>query len=202
MSSDLFLNSILLNFEQKLKIANQRIDWSCKPIEEAYHCVLFGGELENVDNRELTRYEKALENICDNFGWDRLTHNYVFFIIVGLFIRKFCSSTFLTDLEIQKNRETVHVDENSNEMPYFDYLSKYLKIDRRHLPENWFNQYNPLTPEFSWYFNETIQYSTNIQFHGNSMRAFYHQPRVIVDDCCKLKELIVFYAGEQTMHDL
>ena len=84
----------------------------------------------------------------------------------------------------------------------YDYLLEYLSIDRRNLPDNWFNKYHSNTPEFSWYFNEIVHYSMNAQFHGNSMRVFLGQPRVIVKDCRRLKELIVFYAGEQTMRDL
>ena len=202
MSSDLFLKSLLLDFEEKLKIANKTLNWNYEPIEEAYHCLLFGGNMEDVDNRELTRYEESLENICSDFGWDRLTHNYVFFVIVGLFIRKFCSTTFLTDSEIHKNRENICIDDDSREMSYYDYLLKYLNIDRKNLPDNWFNKYNSHTPEFSWYFNETVHHSVSNQSYSNSMRAFFNQPRVIVEDCRRLKELIVFYAGEQTMRDL
>jgi hypothetical protein len=202
MSSNLFLKSLLLDFEEKLKIANKTLNWNYEPIEEAYHCLLFGGNMEDVDNRELTRYEESLENICSDFGWDRLTHNYVFFVIVGLFIRKFCSTTVLTDSEIHKNRENICIDNDSREMPYYDYLLKYLNIDRKNLPDNWFNKYNSHTPEFSWYFNETVHYSVSNQSYSNSIRMFFNQPKVIVEDCRRLKELIVFYAGEQTMRDL
>ena len=158
--------------------------------------------MEDVDNRELTRYEESLENICNDFGWDKLTHNYVFFVIVGLFVRKFCSTTFLTDSEIHRNRENIYIDDDSREMPYYDYLLEYLSIDRRNLPDNWFNKYHSHTPEFSWYFNEIVHYSMSAQFHGNSMRVFLGQPSVVVEDCRRLKDLIAFYAGEQTMRDL
>ena len=201
LSSDLFLKSLLLDYEEKLKLANKTLKWDYEQIEEAYQCLLFGGNLERVDNRELTRYQEALENICNNFGWGKLNHNYVFLVIVGLFIRKFCSSTFLSDLEIQTNREKVYIDDEAREMPYFDYLFKYLGINRKNLPDNWFNKYNPNTPEFSWYFNEIIHYSTNTPFYGNAMRAFLGKVGVSTDDCRRLKELIVFYAGEQTMRD-
>lgn len=202
MSSDLFLKTLLWDFQEKLKIANTTLNWSYEPIEEAYHCLLFGGNLESVDNRELTRYEEALDNICNDFGWNQLTHNYVFFIIVGLFIRKFYSPTFLTDSEIKANYEMIYIEDGSKEMPYFDYLLKYLNIDRRNLPENWSRTYHYYTPAFSWYFNEIIHYSTSTAPYGNSLRAFSNQPRIIVDDCRKLKNLIAFYAGEQTMREL
>ena len=56
-------NIFPIDFEEKLKIANKTLNWNYEPIEEAYHCLLFGGNMEDVDNRELTRYEESLENI-------------------------------------------------------------------------------------------------------------------------------------------
>ena len=77
------------------------------PVNLAYYCLLYGNQkvLSKVDNRELTRYYEGLMNICNDFGWQRMNQQYVFFVILALYIRKVLSSTFLdTDEIIDKQK--------------------------------------------------------------------------------------------------
>lgn len=81
------------------------------------------------------------------------------------------------------------------EMPYFDYIFKYLGLDKYHLPETFqkFNKFNI----YSWTFNEIIYCSWNDYIPNNDFRLFNGYPTVNTEDCKTLCKLIVLYGSEQ-----
>lgn len=207
-NASIYLEKLLNGFYEKLNSTNPSI--SEKSIYMAYLCLLYGSEnvLEKVDNRELDRYFDAINKICNDFGWVKITNEYSFFIVIALFIRKNISQTFLTEKEIIENQQSIddgdiqddEIDYNSKkEMPYYDYVFEYLGIDKKNLPESikrlYVYNYSFLST-YIWCFNETVCYSLGGNFNGNEMRAFYHQPTVNVEDCKKLRVLVVKYGGE------
>lgn len=123
------------------------------------------------------------------------------FIILALFIRKHILSTFLSEKEMSDNqksvesktvRDSVTHGKFDDEMSYFDYLLKYIGIDRENLPENIVQLYHwggSHISEFSWWFNEIVYFSMGKQFYHNEMRAFYHQPTIHPDQCQELLRL-------------
>ena len=195
-SSNEYLKNLLVDFENTL------------PASAAYLCMIHGKNnvLENVDNREIFRYYECLLKICNEFGWERLTREYVFFIIVALLIRKNIAHTFLNIDEIQRNQQRVDGQLVNREtsyqgrhkkMPYVDYLNHHLGLARENLPEEirQLRQGASIILELSWDFNEIVCYSAGKEFNGNSMRAFYHQPTVHTEICQELRRLIILYGG-------
>lgn len=205
-----YLESLLKDFYSTLNLTNNSITEAS--VCMAYQCLLYGSKqvLENADNREIIRYIETINQVCDDFGWQKLTSEYVFFIIIALYIRKNISSSFLITKEIKENQDIVNMGEiqvneldftNNKEMPYFDYLLKYLGIDRKKLPYivngTHYFQTDSIIASFIWCFNEIIYYSLGGNFNLNEMRVFLHQPKVNVEDCKKLRELVIKYGGER-----
>lgn len=172
----------------------------------AYQCLLYGSEkvLDRADNRELTRYFEGVMNICNDYGWEKLKPHYVFFILVALYIRKFISPTFLNEDEIIKNQNDIYgrfikSPGNGDEMPYYDYLAKYLGFDVTKPPKELFRylKSEKYLTDIINSFNETVYCSTQEHFNGNEMRVFLHEPTVYPEDCKELCRLVVLYGGEQ-----
>lgn len=202
-----YLESLLKDFYNTLKSIHKNA--TEEPIRAAYQCLLYGSEnlLAKIDNRELDRYLDAISRVCNDLDWQKLTPYYVFFIIIALFIRKNISQSFLNEYDINqrqyktfnlfKSRSTV---DNGTEMPYFDYVLENIGVNRKSLPEpikQIYTYNNNYIPEFIWYFNEIIYYSLGGNFNLNEMRVFLHQPKVNVEDCKKLRDLVIKYGGER-----
>ena len=179
------------------------------PVKLAYQCLLYGSEkaLDKADNRELTRYFECVTNVCNDFGWQKLNPQYVFFVLLALYIRKIISPTFLNADEIVANQNRISEtyknlssDEKQYVMPYYDYLEEFLGVDRNNPPEEFSRLYqwsdSHLT-EFSWTFNEMIYSLKKQYFSYNEIRRFFGQPIVKPDDCKELCRLVILYGGEQ-----
>lgn len=197
-NADIYCKRLFNDFGEQLKKIKTRIEWEMGPVEQAYLCLFYGkGKVfQKMDNRSLTRYFDSLQKVCNGFEWERLTTYYIFFIIVGLFIRKNISSLFLNSNEIMQKQAKIDQEKSDDErrMPYYDYLKEYIGVDRKNLPEQL--QYRHIQ-ELSWYFNETICYSLGKNFMDNEMRAFYNKPMIFPSDCQKLRNLIIQYGGEK-----
>lgn len=174
----------------------------------AYQCLLYGSEkvLDRADNRELTRYFEGVMNICNDFGWQKLNPQYVFFVLLALYIRKIISPTFLNEDKIVANQSSITEtynnlqDEKQYEMPYYDYLKEFLGVDRSNPPEEFRRLYQwsgSHIAEFSLAFNETVYYSMGQQFHYNEIRSFNGRPTVKPEACKELCRLVILYGGEQ-----
>ena len=204
-SANEYLKNLLDDFIKKFdKLEGEHND-QAYVTNIAFQCLLHSANkvLEKVDNRELSRYYDSLLNVCNNFGWQRLTPYYVFFIVIGLYIRKNISSTFLTEAEIASNQEDANDTQeqfaNRPMMNYFDYMDEYLGIDRENLPHDLYG-FNHI-PTLSWSFNEMVHYSLGKQFKYNELRIFHNQPRVNSQHCQELRQLIILYGGEQERCD-
>lgn len=179
------------------------------PVKLAYQCLLYGSKkaLDKADNRELTRYFECVTNVCNDFGWQKLNPQYVFFVLLALYIRKIISPTFLNVDEIVANQNRIYEayknrssDEIQCVMPYYDYLKEFLGVDRSNPPEEFSRLYQwngRQIAEFSWTFNETVYYSMGQQFPYNEMRRFNCQPMVKPEACKELCRLVILYGGEQ-----
>ena len=179
------------------------------PVKLAYQCLLYGSEkaLDKADNRELTRYFECVTNVCNDFGWQKLNPQYVFFVLLALYIRKIISPTFLNADEIVANQnrrsetyKNLSSDERRYVMPYYDYLETFLGVDRNNPPEEFSRLYqwsDSHLAEFSWTFNEMIYSLKKQYFSYNEIRRFFGQPIVKPDDCKELCRLVILYGGEQ-----
>lgn len=180
------------------------------PAKLAYQCLLYGDErvLDKADNREITRYYDGVMNACNDFGWEKMKNPYyIFFVLVALYIRRIIASSFLdaedvlsNQVELSNDFENLSQEEQKLNMPYVDYLLKYLGLDRDNPPEE-FRQLYPWggsgVAEYSWTFNETVYYSLSEDVPNNDWRRFYGQPTINPEDCKTLCKLIVLYGGEQ-----
>lgn len=203
MSSSLYLKNLINDFANELlKVNNDNLDMNDRAdwlyLVFAFRCLNYGSQnvLDKVDNREITRYYSCLHYVCNAFGWDRLNPRYVFFIIVGLFIRKEVSQTFLNSDEIYNNYKQI-----KDQAYYFDYLEKYLGVTDKILMENMPDYSYPYignVPRFVWEFNEIVHFSIHMQQDNkNALRRFQGRAPVIVEDCKDLRRLIMLYGGEQ-----
>lgn len=208
ISANEYLKNLLEDFKKNFEKLQAPANEVALPVNLAYYCLLYGSgkALDNVDNRELTRYYEGVMNVCNDFGWQRLNQQYLFFVLIAFYIRKIISATFLNADEIIKNQRpvdeycnTLSSEEQKYVMPYFDYLNRYLGIDRKNIPEEISRIYRGASrvPEFSWAFNESIYYSLGQQFGYNELRRFYGQPMVFPEVCKELCRLIIYYGGEQ-----
>lgn len=208
-SANEYLNNLLTEYVksfEKLQPPTNEVEY---PVKLAYQCLLYGSEkaLDKADNRELTHYFECVANVCNDFGWQRLNQQYVFFILLALYIRKIISSKFLNVDEIVTNQNNVSEtyanlspEEKQYVMPYYDYLEEYLGVDRRNLSEEFSRLYQwngSRIAEFSWWFNETVYFSVEQQFPYYEMLRFNYQPVVNPDDCKELCRLVILYGGEQ-----
>ena len=203
VAAPIFLSNLLKDFSQKLINENKTLKWIEEPLLYGYQCLYYGElkVLEKVDNREIFRYFNSIVSIFEEFGYEKLTVEYVFFIVLSLFIKLFVNKNFLDNNEIKDNQELIDEsiqsydsNERRNIMPYHDYLLENIGIDRTGLPNEIprFNYYTKI-PELSWYFNEIVCYSVKDKFFNNSMRAFMHQPQVHTDHCKMLRDLVLKY---------
>ena len=199
------LEEYIQSFE-KIQVSANEVEL---PVKLAYQCLLYGSEkaLDKADNRELTRYFECVTNVCNDFGWQKLNPQYVFFVLLALYIRKIISPTFLNADEIVANQNRISEtyknlssDEKQYVMPYYDYLVEFLGVDRSNPPEEFSRLYQwngSQIAEFSWAFNETVYFSMGQQFPYNEMRRFLGQPMVKPDACKELCRLVILYGGEQ-----
>lgn len=209
ISANEYLKNLLEDFKKNFEKLQVPANEVALPVNLAYNCLLYGNQkvLSKVDNRELTRYYEGLMNICNDFGWQRMNQQYVFFVILALYIRKVLSSTFLdTDENIDKQKgitdyyNSLSPDESKYEMPYYDYVQFFLGVDRKDPPDEFKQIYGwsgSHVAEFSWAFNEIVYYSLGQSFRYNELRRFYGQPMVFPEVCKELCRLIIYYGGEQ-----
>ena len=208
-SANEYLNNLLTEYTksfEKLQPPTNEVEY---PVKLAYQCLLYGSKkaLDKADNRELTCYFECVANVCNDFGWQRLNQQYVFFILLALYIRKIISPTFLNADEIVAKQNSISetyknlsLDEKQYVMPYYDYLEEFLGVDRSNPPEEFSQKsyvYINHIPLFSWAFNQIVYFSRKQEFPYNEMREFLGQNVVNPNDCKELCRLVILYGGEQ-----
>lgn len=199
------LEEYIRNFE-KIQVPANEVDL---PVKLAYKCLLYGSKkaLDKADNRELTRYFECVTNVCNDFGWQKLNPQYVFFVLLALYIRKIISPTFLNADEIVANQNRISETyknlsdgERQYVMPYYDYLKEFLGVDKSNPTEEFIRLYRSngsQIAKFLWTFNETVCFSMEQQFSYNEMLRFNGQPMVKPEACKELCRLVILYGGEQ-----
>lgn len=209
ISVDKYLSNLLNDFSRSIQTIHKDQGHFAEAVRVAYECLLYGEKfvLSKIDNRDMERYYKCLQKVCNDYGWEKLAPHYVFFIIVALFIRKFISSDFLNNDEIIRNQQEVNTrleqDNNirdKNRMPYYDYLIKYIGVDRVNLPDKLRKAYpygGSNISGYSLYFNEIVVYSLSNQSVNNQIRRYEGLLPIFIEDCKRLVELVILYGGEQ-----
>lgn len=198
MKGDEYFKSLLIDFRETLKKFNQTANWD-NVIDTCFRC-LYNGEnevLKKIDNRDITRFFVALNNICNDFGLEKLKGGYVFFIVIGLYIRKYLNNEFLNERVVNSLQSELDEYDGEKDMPYYDYIVKYLGIDWMNLPKIFSeNRYRSNVADYIWAFNEIIYFSIDRAFNYHQVRAFYNHTTVNSEDCKRLRNLIIFYGGE------
>ena len=206
-SASEYLENLFRDYKIKLETIKNLPSNIQTSVDTAYQCLRYCDKkvLNNVDNREITRYFESINNVCNAFGWEKLDFNCVFFILIALYIRRTISSTFLNTDEIftkqqERDAELNPLDYSETQMRYYDYLKTFLGMDRSEIPKEIFKFYpygGCNISEYSHDFSEMVYYSVEYNFPYNSMRRFWGQPTVYPERCKKLRELIILYGGEQ-----
>lgn len=191
MNADIFLEWIIGDISSALK----KIEGCDSAVKGLKRALLFiknspNKLLDKVDNRELKKYRISIENIINEFGYDKLTQEYAFFIVLASFMRRFISTDFLVENEIRK-RQTPHIKSYPRQV--VDYIAELLSIKNGYLPHDlsW-DTYNHYAIEC---FNEIIFYSV----YGQKLdeKPIKLDFGVIkTKDCLQLRELVVKYCGE------
>lgn len=198
MNADEYFKSLLIDFRETLKKFNQAANWE-NELDSCSRCLCYGenGVSKRIDNRDVTRFFVTLNNICKDFGLEKLKGGYVFFIVIALYIRKYLFNSFLDEKAVDKLQSEIDELAEDKEMPYYDYILKYLGISRTSPPKEVLqgNYYSNI-PEYIWTFNEIIYFSINRGFSYHQVRAFYNHSTVNSEDCKRLRNLIIFYGGE------
>lgn len=210
-SASEYLLNLLRNFADSLNVTNNIIDKPKieKSIYAAYVCVVYGekSELKNIDNREITRYFRCLQNICNDFGWEKLNANYIFFILIALYCRRIKSHTFLNYNEIiQKQnikfKQLENVNYSREQIYYYDYMEELLGVDRARLADELQHENiscDYMIPELIYYFNAIIFLSVETDFHLNWIlrKQIEKGSELSRNDCKELRRLVILYGGEQ-----
>lgn len=203
-SANEYLKSLFNDFIEKLGKINN--DTNCNDtVTNSFLCLEYGDKkvLQEIDNRQITRYFDSLLNACNDFGWEKLNPEILFFLIIGLYIRKNISSSFLTEYEIINNqrelswqKDNIDLDYFDREMPYYDYLNLYIGIDRKDLPFEINKIYGQASflAERSWNFNEIVVNSLGKKLNFRNI-PIYRKPVVDSTICQRLRQLIMLYGG-------
>lgn len=206
ISASEYLENLFHDYKIKLgtiKNLPKNIEFS---ISMAYHCLRYGDKkvLNNVDNREITRYFDCVNNVCNAFGWANLNVECLLFILIALYIRRTISSNFLDVFDIcakqeQRDAELTPLDDPEVQMPYFDYFKMFLGIDRKNVSKAIlkFDHNGYFIAKYSYIFNEIVYFSIENNSPNILIRRNLIQPTVHPERCKKLRELIILYGGEQ-----
>lgn len=206
-SASWYLKSLLADFKKNFEKFQAAANEVLRSVDLAYQFLLYGSEklLNKVDNRELTRYYEGVINVCNDFGWQNINEYHVFFILIAFYVRKIISPTFLNADELIANQrqayehyDTLSSEQKSYIMPYFDYIKKYLGVDRMEIPDELSREYygTGIVLEFSWVFNEAICYISGQRYWGR-LYGYNNQPKILPEDSKELCRLIILYGGEQ-----
>lgn len=207
-SSNLYLNSLFNDYVIVLKKYVNKTEELCKSIDIVYKCLINSKIIDNVDNRELTRYFEAIIEISNDIGWDKLTPYNIFFIFLGLYFRRFISQNFLNLKNITENQNKVEkvnsvpINNYKDESPYFDYIYLFCNLDfffDNDETYNIFKEEFTIARGLSLAFNEMVYFSQGMQFFGNEYRQFCGLPKVNSDKCKQIADLIMLYAGENNI---
>lgn len=203
-AADLYLENLLqkfLSLFDSLKGDKTQLKDS---VRSAYLCLTQGKNvLKQADNREISRYYDRVLDVCNDYGLEKLFPADVFFILLGLYIKRFISASFLSEDEMQEKQETIEREIRSNaldpseKMPYHDYILELLGIDREHLSDIFTSPYQYYfsshcnAAEWIWDFNQIVYFSASEERF--SYRGAHSCPP---EKCRKLRDLIMLYGGE------
>lgn len=204
MSSCEYLKSLFEELNEKL-LKFQNINWMTA-INTCYESLIYviQKKIVSVDNREITRYYNSLQAAITEYDWDKIDPYQLFFLMIGIFIKKNINENFLTLEQVRKaNEKSIAIAKDDNfdanlKFPYFDCFKEYLKIDRLNLPKSFicYQTRSHDVPSLLCYFNEVIYYSLNTEeFTANELRHFYGLPTIQKNICVKLRELVLLYSG-------
>ena len=190
----------------KLGVSENKIE---PAVNLAYQCLLYGSKdvLDEADNRELTRYFEGVMNIINDFGIEKMNSYYAFFVLIALYIRRFLSKSFLNPDDVMSNQNEfisslsqLDLEDRARHMPYYDYLSEFLGVDRGNPPKEIGQNYafgQSGLSKYSCLFNEIICSSLIEELSNIDSNSYLCKPSVVPDDCKTLCRLVVRYGGEQ-----
>ena len=129
------------------------------------------------DNREIKRYYDSVIDVMDEFGWEKLTASYVYFIFIKLFISRFSIKAEIIFNDNQGRR---------------DYIKSYLKYDFKknqnysfqHDGRYYDNQYLNNFNEFMYWMEKGIRTNAN-----------YYKEKLSCTEVQQINEIITMYGG-------
>ena len=133
-------------------------------------------------------------------GWNNFNTYELFFVIVGLFIRKRGYDEFLTQRDILSH-PSIEDDQNGGRLIIYDFLKSYTGLDGKNLPRTIVPCGKRLDlSHYSYGFNEIVARS----LERESVKAYNDLDRALVDklmisspECVKLRDLILRFGGDE-----
>lgn len=137
-----------------------------------------------VDNRQVQNYYSALLKVFDEFGWENLNSYYIYFIVLGLFVKKIFVGSFL---EFDKYSKTTQ-----QKLYARDYLGCVCNFNK------YIESYE-YARDFREY-NRTFDYICD-QLTRNSQFSYNINNKPFKGDTWKLKQLMLIYGGQNETNE-
>lgn len=166
-------------------------DNAAEPIDLSFFLMSYGDDpiLFHLDNRELTRYLSAIVSACNGFGWDKLSPKYMFTIIMGLFINRYCYTKFLAEDDVlKKNSKKIYFNGVRSEL--HDYLGEFFGVDEEKLFTDQQRSYASLLPLYAETLNKMPLYAVIRSRNANTDET---------DEYVRLRKLILLYGGDKNI---
>lgn len=114
-AADLYLENLLQKFLSLFHSLKGDKTLLKDSVRSAYLCLTQEKNvLKRADNREISRYYDRVLDVCNEYGLEKLFPADVFFILLGLYIKRFISASFLSEDEMQEKQETIEREIRSN----------------------------------------------------------------------------------------
>ena len=127
-----------------------------------------------LDNREIERYYDSVNNVLYRFGYQNLNSYHLFFIVVGIFIKRFIYSVFLEDTGKE----------------HISYLANLMNISGR------YDDFHKITLYHQDYYEVYLTFdemANDLTIRGESNRVMEGKP--FLGDTKLLKKLMIIYGG-------
>ena len=194
IKADALLSSLMQNIEENVKkfdanypVNNNIIRICCGFIMALQNEFKL---LDKISNRDITEFYDCVEMICNELGWENIKCNTnLFFIVFGTFVRRIIYPDFMDSFIGQ-------TDYNGKAIDYVGY-KLHLNFEKVSETMGWGYTMGEITKYYNL-FNDIVHCAT-YDFRLEKPQYTDRNYRISFDiqECKRLKELIIKYAGEK-----
>ena len=194
IKADALLSSLMQNIEENVKKFNANYPVNNDIIRICCGFIMASQKefelLDKISNRDITEFCDCVEMICNELGWENIKCNTnLFFIVFGTFVRRIIYPDFMDSFIGQ-------TDYNGKAI---DYVGDKLHLNFEKVSEilGWGYTMGEITKYYNL-FNDVVHCAT-YDFRLEKPQYTDRNYRITFDiqECKRLKELIIKYAGEK-----